>query len=310
MRLFVLASLVVLLAILPARAQIADPDTLYDAGSLAFDYAQTPFPFYAGSFAAAGEGLLPDGTLPPGATEAVGGGSALAAQDTVVTAIYGLTANADGTYDAALVALRTVGPLTAGSYPVDLTGGTAIFGFIDDAAEFDLPDTMDTEVLLQWIQDLPAAHKLISTSGSIQVAEASADTLHGSFEGTTLDIDSIFFLVNVSDGQFALSGADQPTAAPPLPAAATPIVRAWPNPFNPRTSVAFSLARPQEVEAAVFDLAGRRVRTLHRGPLEAGEHRFAWNGDRRGGERVPAGVYLLRVAGAGWRSTAKLTLAP
>ena len=69
MRLFVLASLVVLLAILPARAQIADPDTLYDAGSLSFSYVQTPFPNYSGSFAAEGDGLLPDGTLPPGATD-------------------------------------------------------------------------------------------------------------------------------------------------------------------------------------------------------------------------------------------------
>jgi len=304
----ILAALALMAA--PAAAQIADPDTLYDAGAISFDYVQTPFPNYSGSFAAAGEALLPDGTLPPGATEAVGGGSALALLDTVATAIYGVVANSDGTYDAALVALRTVGPLTAGSYPVDVSGGTAIFGFIDDAASLDLPDTLDTAELLQWFQDLPAAHKLVSTTGSIQIAAVSADTLRGSFSGTTVDIDDIFFLVNVQDGQFALSGADQTTAAPATPAAAAVDLRAWPNPFNPRTSIVLSLATPQSVEVAVHDLAGRRLRTLHRGPLPAGEQRLEWDGgDDRGG-RVAAGVYLVRARGESWQRSAKVTLAP
>jgi len=307
-RLALLAALTAFLA-LPATAQIADPDTLYDAGSISFDYVQTPFPSYSGTFAAEGEGLDPDGTLPPGVTEAVGGGSAVATLDTVATVFYGVVANVDGTFDSVLVALKTIGPLTAGTYPVDLTSGTAIFGFIDDAENFDLPDTLDNDSIMEWLQDLPAAHKLVSLSGSIQIVGVSADTLHGTFSGTTVDLDNTLFFVNINDGQFALSGADLPVAAPDTPVVA-PVVRAWPNPFNPRTSVVFSLPEAASVEAAVYDLAGRRVRTLHRGVLVAGEHRLQWTGGDERGDRVAAGVYLVRVVGGDWQRSVKVTLAP
>ncbi len=310
MRPIALITALVIVAAGPAAAQIADADTLYDAGSLSFSYVQTPFPNYSGTFDAEGEGLAPDGTLPPGMTEAVGGGSATAAGDTVATAIYGVTANANGTFDVAVVALQTVGPLTAGSYPVDATGGTALFGFIDDAASIDLPDTLDAEHVQQWLQDLPAVHKLVSASGSIQIAEVSADTLRGSFSGTTIDIDNVLFFVNVNGGQFALSGADVTTGVPATPSATTPVVRAWPNPFNPSTSVVFALPVAQRIEVSVHDLAGRHVRTLHRGSLTAGDHRLQWNGADALGGPVAAGVYLVRVRGEGWQSSTKVTLAP
>ena len=304
-----LAALPLALATTPAAAQIADPDTLYDAGSIGFDYVQTPFPSYGGTFAAAGSALLPDGSLPPGADQAVGGGSAAALLDTVGTIAYGVVANADGTYDAALIALKSVGPLTPGTYPIDITVGDAIFGFLDDAESFDLPDTLDQDTLLPWLQDLPAAHKLISISGAITVSAVSADTLQGTFSGLTVDIDDNFFLVNVSGGQFALSGAPaQPTGAPGAPSLVS--LDAWPNPFNPRTRVRFDLPAAQAVTVAVHDLAGRRVRTLHRGPLPAGAQRFTWDGQRQDGGRAPAGVYLVTVRGQGWREAVKVTLAP
>jgi len=303
-------AIAVLLGAVAASGQIAEPDTLYDAGSLSFHFAQTPFPNYSGDFTAAGEALAPDGTLPPGATQAVGGGSAAAALDTVATAIYAVVANPDGTFDGALVSLKTIGPLVPGSYPVSPTTGTAVFGFIDDATEFDLPDTLDQATVLQWLQDLPADHKLVSLSGSIQIAAVSADTLRGTFSGLTADLDNALFLVNVTQGQFALSGADPVAAAPTVPEAAAPRLRAWPNPFNPRVHVVFTLPRAETIRAAIHDPAGRRVRTLHVGRLEQGEQHLTWDGLDQAGNRAPAGVYLVRVQGGGWRSGVKVVLAP
>ncbi|MEZ4388842.1 MAG: hypothetical protein R3D98_14960 [Candidatus Krumholzibacteriia bacterium] len=114
------ASILILLALLaaPASAQ------LYDAGRLSFSYVQTPFPGYSGSFAADGPALPPDGQLPPGQTEAVGGGTAPATTDSLQTAIYAVTANANGTFDVALAA-STAGAPTPGTYPVNLSTGTA-----------------------------------------------------------------------------------------------------------------------------------------------------------------------------------------
>jgi hypothetical protein len=65
----------------------------------------------------------------------------------------------------------------------------------------------------------------------------------------------------------------------------------YPNPFNPSTRIDFTLDRPSRVEIAVFDLAGRRLATLQRSDLEAGEHHVTWDGRIDGGAAAPAGHY-------------------
>ena len=165
-RLFLILASVSLLTA-PASGQFAQPDTLYDGGSLSFAYAQTPFPFYSGEFAAEGEGLEPDGTLPPDATAAVGGAAVAAGTDSTTTVIYAATVNPGGTFDGALIALRTLGALTAGSYPVDLENGTALFLYIDEAQEFSLPESQDMEGVMEWLEGLNPERVLVSLTGSI-----------------------------------------------------------------------------------------------------------------------------------------------
>ena len=48
--------------------------------------------------------------------------------------------------------------------------------------------------------------------------------------------------------------------------------------------------------ATVFDAAGRQVRVLNRGTLEAGSHVLRWNGDDESGARVATGTYFIRVS--------------
>jgi hypothetical protein len=68
-----------------------------------------------------------------------------------------------------------------------------------------------------------------------------------------------------------------------------------PNPFNPQTSIPFSLARAERVELAVYDLGGRFVRSLISGPMPAGDHKSSWDGTDASGRPVAAGVYLCRL---------------
>ena len=68
-----------------------------------------------------------------------------------------------------------------------------------------------------------------------------------------------------------------------------------PNPFNPTTGIVFGTDRSGAVEVAVFDLMGRRVRTLVDGVLPAGEHRAIWNGDDDTGRAMASGVYVYRL---------------
>jgi hypothetical protein len=63
--------------------------------------------------------------------------------------------------------------------------------------------------------------------------------------------------------------------------------------------------RPVELEVSVYDVAGRRVRALHRGPIPAGTTSLVWDGTGGDGRHVPAGVYLLRITGGDRRVTAR-----
>jgi len=67
-------------------------------------------------------------------------------------------------------------------------------------------------------------------------------------------------------------------------------VAAYPNPFNPTTTLGFSVDRRGEVEVVVHDLRGALVTRVHQGILDAGAHAVTWRADG-----VPAGVYLATV---------------
>jgi hypothetical protein len=69
----------------------------------------------------------------------------------------------------------------------------------------------------------------------------------------------------------------------------------YPNPFNQSTVIRFDNNRAQTVTLEIFDITGRKVRTLTKGFLPAGSFRFNWNGKDASGADVPSGVYFYRV---------------
>lgn len=69
----------------------------------------------------------------------------------------------------------------------------------------------------------------------------------------------------------------------------------FPNPFNPRTAVAFDLASGSHVRTTIHDLRGQLVTILDDHDLEPGHHELIWDGRDSGGRSMPAGTYLLRV---------------
>ena len=76
-------------------------------------------------------------------------------------------------------------------------------------------------------------------------------------------------------------------------------LRVTPNPARSDMLVRFALPSPCRVEACVFDVSGRRVRTLEASSLAAGEQSLPWDGRDDRGRRVPPGLYLVEVrAGA------------
>jgi len=90
----------------------------------------------------------------------------------------------------------------------------------------------------------------------------------------------------------AIEGEEQPGEALPQ---AVSLRQNYPNPFNPMTSIAFSLPAAEQVKLAVYDVAGRHVRTLHDGVAAAGEHTVVWDGTDQAGRAVPSGTYVYRL---------------
>ncbi|MCB1161307.1 T9SS type A sorting domain-containing protein [bacterium] len=98
------------------------------------------------------------------------------------------------------------------------------------------------------------------------------------------------------------------TATEPELPAANAILGSHPNPFNPATTIAFSVREDAAVKLEVFSLDGRKVATLVDARLDAGLHESVWQGRDSGGARVSSGVYLARLQIAGDVLTSKLVL--
>ena len=68
------------------------------------------------------------------------------------------------------------------------------------------------------------------------------------------------------------------------------ISRIYPNPFNPITSIEYSLPENADIELIVYNIHGRHMQTLMRGFQTAGYHSINWNASN-----YPSGVYLIRL---------------
>ena len=81
-----------------------------------------------------------------------------------------------------------------------------------------------------------------------------------------------------------------------------------PNPFNPSTTIRFSVPAPGRARLAIFDVTGREVAVLIDREIEAGEHTIQWNGTNSRGNSVSSGIYFYRLDCAGKSFTKKMLL--
>ncbi len=91
------------------------------------------------------------------------------------------------------------------------------------------------------------------------------------------------------------------------PSPATLCLSAAPNPFNPSTTLQFSVANPGITKLVVYDVTGRHVRTLVARVLPAGTHSVVWDGTDAAGRHVASGVYVLRLTTSGELQSNSLT---
>jgi hypothetical protein len=83
---------------------------------------------------------------------------------------------------------------------------------------------------------------------------------------------------------------------------------AYPNPFNPSTTIRFTLPGPGVVSLRIYDVRGRLVRSLVDGPQPAGERSAVWDGIDSVGSPAASGVYFVRLQADGQAQTKKILL--
>ena len=83
----------------------------------------------------------------------------------------------------------------------------------------------------------------------------------------------------------------------------------YPNPFNPKTTIRFSLAERAAVELSIYSVTGRCIRSLAFGEsMDPGVHELEWDGLNERGTRAATGVYFARLIAGSETFTRKMVL--
>ncbi len=82
----------------------------------------------------------------------------------------------------------------------------------------------------------------------------------------------------------------------------------YPNPFNPETTISFDLNKNQNVKLEIFNIKGQKVKTLCNDNLNAGNHKYIWNGTDSNNRKVASGVYFAKMTSKSLNKTQKMIL--
>ncbi|MDP8202537.1 MAG: T9SS type A sorting domain-containing protein, partial [Candidatus Tenebribacter burtonii] len=69
----------------------------------------------------------------------------------------------------------------------------------------------------------------------------------------------------------------------------------YPNPFNPTTTISFSIQNDSEVNLSIYNIKGQKINTLAHNEFTKGNHSVIWNGIDENNNLVSSGVYLYKL---------------
>ena len=86
------------------------------------------------------------------------------------------------------------------------------------------------------------------------------------------------------------------------------LLPAYPNPFNPSTTIRYELPQTESVDVSIYDLQGRLISELTNQVQSAGRYAIQWSGKDNSGRHIPSGIYLCKLATPNYSQTKKLIL--
>jgi hypothetical protein len=133
-------------------------------------------------------------------------------------------------------------------------------------------------------------------SGGLMLTESGGYWICGTIVDQSSGRSDFYVVMTDSD----ILEVGDPSIIPP----SSFVLSIYPNPFNPTTTISFTLDNPEQVKLVVYDLNGREVQTLVDGQITRGEHQYHFDGGD-----LPSGLYFARMQTAsGMTKTAKLAL--
>ncbi len=203
--------------------------------------------------------------------------------------------------------------------PVELSSFTAI--------NYD-----ETTVSIQWVTqsetELLGYNVLRNSSADLNTANVlnnhiigatnTAQTQSYSIQDNELTTDMTYFYwlesVNL-DGTNKLFGPvtlyfniNDPITPTPNISKTTQLFAAYPNPFNPNTTLSFQLETGAKTDLSIFNVRGELIKHIFNGSLTSGVYRWNWDGTDTQGNSVSSGVYYYRLDAGKYHQTNKMVL--
>jgi hypothetical protein len=215
-----------------------------------------------------------------------------------------------------------VAPGTVAAVPINITNGSNIYGF-EAVLEFD-PAVLEFDTLL--LSEAMANYLIITNpleEGVVKVV-ASGSNVDGNagvfailyFNVSSEFTDETFIQINDlrwNEGELVEDAAEMTlTYVLSIDEELIPDVftlhQNFPNPFNPVTTLRYDLPEQTHVNITIYDMLGRKVRTILNQQQDLGYKSLIWDATNDYGKPVSAGIYLYQIQAGEFVQTKKMVL--
>ena len=170
-------------------------------------------------------------------------------------------------------------------------------------------DSLDLTIILADLYTELADDLYLGLSGELEITDVSDSSFFGTFNSImikpTFNIPP--HIISVNNGEFSFNKVVLPglSANPdPIISNTFTILPPYPNPFNPETTIQFTIERGHdEVSLAIFDISGRWVETLADGVMKPGMYKVRWFAGNH-----PSGIYFAVLQSRHTMQSTKLIL--
>ena len=144
----------------------------------------------------------------------------------------------------------------------------------------------------------------------VSYTTANSPLLNNGISDLVFDEQGNLWIYNFQHGLIRFKDSSTPNSEHIQPTIQQQVtLKNWPNPFNPSTTLSFSLPEAGPAQLAVYNLKGQLVKELcHNEYLSAGEHSLVWDGKDLGGKDVSSGVYFARLTSRSGSANLKILL--